>query len=61
MVFGSVFVKTDDGEILGRLLGAIWAKRLYVSILAVQEPFRSKGYGTDFNEPRGTVRDRARM
>jgi len=41
------FVKTDDGEILGGLLGAIWAKRLYVSILAVQEPFRSKGYGTD--------------
>jgi hypothetical protein len=27
------FVKTDDGEILGGLLGAIWAKRLYVSIL----------------------------
>jgi GNAT superfamily N-acetyltransferase len=24
-----------------------WAKRLYVSILAVQEPFRSKGYGTE--------------
>jgi len=41
------FVKTDDGEILGGLLGAIWAKRLYVSILAMQQPFRSKGYGTD--------------
>lgn len=25
----------------------IWAKRLYVSILAVQEPFRGKGYGTE--------------
>jgi GNAT superfamily N-acetyltransferase len=41
------FVKTDDGEILGGLLGQIWAKRIYVSILAVQEPFRSKSYGTE--------------
>jgi GNAT superfamily N-acetyltransferase len=41
------FVKTDDGEILGGLLGTIWAKRMYVGILAVQEPFRSKGYGTE--------------
>ena len=41
------FVKTDDGEILGGLLGTIWAKRMYVSILAVQEPFRSTGYGTE--------------
>jgi GNAT superfamily N-acetyltransferase len=41
------FVKTDDGEILGGLLGTIWAKRMYVSILGVQEPFRSKGYGTE--------------
>jgi GNAT superfamily N-acetyltransferase len=41
------FVKTDDGEILGGLLGTIWAKRMYVNTLAVQEPFRSKGYGTE--------------
>jgi len=41
------FVKTDEGEILGGLLGMIWAKRLYVSIRAVQEPFRGKGYGTE--------------
>ena len=41
------FVKTDDGEILGGLLGTIWAKRMYVNILAVQEPFRSNGYGTE--------------
>jgi GNAT superfamily N-acetyltransferase len=41
------FVKTDEGEILGGLLGMIWAKRLYVSILAVQKPFRGKGYGTE--------------
>jgi GNAT superfamily N-acetyltransferase len=42
---GVFFVKTD-AEILDGLLGTIWAKRMYVSILAVQEPFRSKGYGT---------------
>lgn len=41
------FVKTDDGEILGGLLGTIWAKRLSVGTLAVQEPFRGKGYGTE--------------
>jgi hypothetical protein len=23
------FVKTDDGEILGGMLGAVWAKRVY--------------------------------
>jgi GNAT superfamily N-acetyltransferase len=41
------FVKTDEGEILGGLLGNIWAKWLYVSSLAVREPFRGKGYGTE--------------
>jgi|GEM_PF-3766989 len=25
----------------------IWAKRLYASILAVHEPFRGKGYGSE--------------
>jgi GNAT superfamily N-acetyltransferase len=34
-------------KFLGGLLGMIWAKRLHVSILAVQEPFRDKGYGTE--------------
>ena len=40
------FVKTDEGEILGGLLGNIWGGWLYISILAVHEPFRGKGYGT---------------
>jgi GNAT superfamily N-acetyltransferase len=41
------FVKTDEGEILGGLLGNIWAKWLYIATLAVREPFRGKGYGTE--------------
>src|ERR1700732_3064525 len=41
------FVKTDDGEILGGLLGAVWAKRLYIGTLALQEPFRGKGFGSE--------------
>jgi hypothetical protein len=40
-------VKTDDGEILGGLLGTIWAKRLYIGTLTVQEPFRGKGHGAE--------------
>ena len=41
------FAKTDDGEILGGLLGAIWAKRLYIGTLALQEPFRGNGLGSE--------------
>jgi len=41
------FVKSDDGEIIGGLLGSIWAKWLYVSVVAIREPFRGKGYGTE--------------
>lgn len=40
------FLKTDEGEILGGLLGQIWAQWLYVAMLAVREPFRGHGYGT---------------
>lgn len=40
------FVKTDQGEILGGLLGQMWAQWLHVAILAVREPFRGHGYGT---------------
>ena len=40
------FVKTDEGEILGGLLGQIWAQWLYIAELAVREPFRGRGYGT---------------
>ena len=40
------FVKTDQGEVLGGLLGQIWAQWLYIATLAVREPFRGRGYGT---------------
>lgn len=40
------FLKTDQGEILGGLLGQIWAHWLSISTLAVREPFRGRGYGT---------------
>jgi GNAT superfamily N-acetyltransferase len=40
------FVKTGDSEILGGLLGQIWAQWLSVATLAVREPFRGRGYGT---------------
>jgi GNAT superfamily N-acetyltransferase len=40
------FLKTDEGEILGGLLGQIWAQWLYIATLAVREPFRGRGYGT---------------
>jgi GNAT superfamily N-acetyltransferase len=41
------FVKTEEGEILGGLLGYIWARWFYIAILAIKEPFRGKGYGTE--------------
>jgi GNAT superfamily N-acetyltransferase len=40
------FLKTDEGEILGGLLGQIWARWLSIATLAVREPFRGHGYGT---------------
>jgi GNAT superfamily N-acetyltransferase len=40
------FLKSDQGEILGGLLGQIWAHWLSIATLAVREPFRGRGYGT---------------
>lgn len=40
------FLKSEEGEILGGLLGQIWAGWLYVGTLAVHEPVRGHGYGT---------------
>ena len=40
------FLKTEEGEILGGLLGQIWARWLSIATLAVREPFRGRGYGT---------------
>jgi GNAT superfamily N-acetyltransferase len=39
------FLKTDAGEILGGLLGMIWARRLDIGSLAVHELFRGRGWG----------------
>jgi GNAT superfamily N-acetyltransferase len=40
------FLKSAEGEILGGLLGNIWAQWLYVATLSVREPFRGRSYGT---------------
>jgi GNAT superfamily N-acetyltransferase len=40
------FLKTEDGEILGGLLGMIWARWLHIAALAVHEPFRGRGWGS---------------
>jgi GNAT superfamily N-acetyltransferase len=39
------FLKTEDGEILGGLHGAIWGQWLYIKILWVAEPARGRGFG----------------
>lgn len=44
------FLKDDAGEIFGGLLGNIWAKRMYIATLAVREPQRGHGYGTQLME-----------
>ena len=40
------FLKTGEGEILGGLLGMIWARWLHIASLAVHEPFRGRGWGS---------------
>jgi GNAT superfamily N-acetyltransferase len=40
------FLKTDEGEILGGLLGMIWARWLHIASLAVHEPFRGRGWSS---------------
>jgi len=39
----SYFLKTNDGEILGGLLGMIWGGWLHIKIVWVAEPVRKKG------------------
>jgi GNAT superfamily N-acetyltransferase len=41
------FLKDDNGEILGGLLGDIWAAWLRVRTLAVAAPARGHGFGTE--------------
>ena len=39
------FLKDDRGEVLGGLLGNIWAGWLHVGTLGVAAPVRSRGFG----------------
>jgi GNAT superfamily N-acetyltransferase len=41
------FLKDDNGEILGGLLGDIWAAWLHVRTLAVVAPARGHGFGKE--------------
>src|SRR5690349_15035982 len=40
----SFFLKTAEGEVLGGLLGMIWAGWLHIKIVWVAEPIRGKGH-----------------
>jgi GNAT superfamily N-acetyltransferase len=42
----SVFIQSDDGEILGGALGNTWGLWLYVSDVWVDTAMRGKGYAT---------------
>jgi GNAT superfamily N-acetyltransferase len=42
----SIFLKGDKDEILGGLLGYVWADWLFVAILWVDDDLRGKGYAT---------------
>src|SRR6202051_3872666 len=39
------FLKGENGEVLGGLLGDIWAAWLHVKTLAVMAPVRGRGFG----------------
>jgi GNAT superfamily N-acetyltransferase len=41
------FLKDGSGEVLGGLLGNIWAGWLHVGTLGVAAPMRGKGYGRE--------------
>ena len=41
------FLKDENGEVLGGLLGNIWAAWLHVRTLAVAAPARGKGFGKE--------------
>lgn len=41
-----LYLKTDDGEVMGGLLGNIWAGWLYVDLLWIALPLRGQGHGT---------------
>ena len=41
------FLKDENGEVLGGLLGDIWAAWLHVRTLAVAAPARGRGFGRE--------------
>ena len=41
-----LYLKTDDGEVMGGLVGNIWAGWLYVDLLWIALPLRGQGHGT---------------
>ena len=41
-----LFLKTDDGEVMGGLLGNIWAGWLFVDSLWIARPLRGLGHGS---------------
>jgi GNAT superfamily N-acetyltransferase len=43
----ALFLRDENGEILGGLLGDIWAAWLHVKTLAVARPARGHGFGRD--------------
>lgn len=44
------FLRDENGEILGGLLGDIWAAWLHVTTLAVAAPARGHGFGRELME-----------
>jgi ribosomal protein S18 acetylase RimI-like enzyme len=43
----AVFLRDENGEVLGGLLGDIWAGWLHVRTLAVAAPVRKRGFGKE--------------
>ena len=43
----ALFLKKENGEVLGGLLGDIWAAWLHVRTLAVAAPARGRGFGRE--------------
>jgi GNAT superfamily N-acetyltransferase len=41
------FLKDENGEALGGLLGDIWARWLHIRTLAVAAPVRGRGFGKE--------------
>lgn len=42
----NIFLRGEKGDVLGGLLGELWANWLFVAILWVDEPLRGRGYAT---------------